>query len=192
MIKRETYMSRIRPFIGNELVKVLTGIQGAGKSVMLNFIQDELAENGVDRGQFISINFENMSNAYLCTATDLYDDIIRRAKEIGGKVYLFLDEIQEVDSWEKCINSFRMELDCDIYITGSNAKLLSEKLSTYLADQYVEFEIYPLSFGEFRELYQKIKPEMSESDCFEMYLLTGGMPDLNNLPNHLKRYCKAK
>ena len=98
MIKRETYMSRIRPFIGNELIKVLTGIRRSGKSVMLNLIQDELVENGVNRGQFITLNFENMSNAHLCTSTALHDEIIRRANEIDGKVYLFFDEIQEVTS----------------------------------------------------------------------------------------------
>src|SRR5699024_10687567 len=98
MIKRENYMRRYRPFIGNELIKVLTGIRRSGKSVMLTLIQDELAESGVDRRQFISLNFENMSNAHLCNAIALHDEIIRRAKELGGKVYLFFDEIQEVES----------------------------------------------------------------------------------------------
>ena len=108
MIKREIYMSRIRPFIGNELIKVLTGIRRSGKSVMLNLIQEELAQNGVQPEQFISLNFENMSNAHLCTAVALHDEILRRTKEISGKVYLFFDEIQEVADWEKCINSFRV------------------------------------------------------------------------------------
>jgi len=98
MIKRETYLSRIRPFIGNELIKVLTGIRRSGKSVMLSLIQDELVESGVNRGQFIFLNFENMSNVHLFTSTALHDEIIRRANEIDGKVYLFFDEIQEVTS----------------------------------------------------------------------------------------------
>lgn len=100
MIKREIYMSRIRPFIGNELIKVLTGIRRSGKSVMLSLIQEELAQNGVQPEQFISLNFENMSNAHLCTAVALHDEILRRTKEISGKVYLFFDEIQEVADWE--------------------------------------------------------------------------------------------
>ncbi|MCD7867861.1 MAG: AAA family ATPase, partial [Clostridiales bacterium] len=153
MIKRETYMSRIRPFIGSELVKVLTGIRRSGKSVMLDLIQEELAENGVDCRQFIALNFENMSNAPLCTAAALHEEILHRAAKMSGKIYLFFDEIQEVRDWEKCINSFRVELDCDIYITGSNAKLLSGELATYLAGRYVEFVIYPFSFSEFIELY---------------------------------------
>ena len=133
LIKRELYMRRIRPFMGNELVKVLTGIRRSGKSVMLDLIKEELLAFGVDGSQFISLNFENMSNAHLCTAQALHDEILRRASAIQGKVYLFFDEIQEVDAWEKCINSFRVELDCDIYITSSNAKLLSGELATYLA-----------------------------------------------------------
>lgn len=133
MIKRELYMRRIRPFMGNELVKVLTGIRRSGKSVMLDLIKEELLAFGVDGSQFISLNFENMSNAHLCTAQALHDEILRRASAIQGKVYLFFDEIQEVDAWEKCINSFRVELDCDIYITSSNAKLLSGELKSFLS-----------------------------------------------------------
>ena len=153
MIKRELYMSRIRPFIGTELVKVMTGIRRCGKSVMLELIKQELTESGVSPTQFVSINFEDMSYSHLQTAQALHDEITKRAKEIGGKVYLFFDEIQEVKDWEKCINSLRVSLDCDIYITGSNAKLLSGELATYLGGRYVEFVIYPFSFGEFMELY---------------------------------------
>ena len=181
MIKRELYMKRIRPFIGNELVKVLTGIRRSGKSVMLDLIKEELLASGIDGGQFISLNFENMSNAHLCTAQALHEEIIRRASEIKGKVYLFFDEIQEVDAWEKCINSFRVELDCDIYITGSNAKLLSGELATYLAGRYVEFVIYPFSFGEFMELYRTVCPDADSRQCFNQYLTMGGMPYLANL-----------
>ena len=181
MIKREMYMSRIRPFIRNDLVKVLTGIRRCGKSVMLELIQEEITASGVDRSQFISINFENLSNAGLCTAQALHDEIVRRAAQNSGKVYLFFDEIQEVQDWEKCINSFRVELDCDIYITGSNAKLLSGELATYLAGRYVEFVIYPFSFDEFIQLYHTIFPEADVRMCFTCYLTAGGMPYLANL-----------
>jgi hypothetical protein len=135
----------------------------------------------VSPSQFISINFENMSNSHLCNAASLHDEIIRKSSEIHGKVYLFFDEIQEVVSWEKCINSFRVELDCDIYITGSNAKLLSGELATYLAGRYVEFVIYPFSFSEFLELYRTVFPSTSESQGFTKYLTLGGMPYLANL-----------
>ncbi len=173
MIKRELYMSRIRPFIGSEFIKVMTGIRRCGKSVMLDLIKEELLAFGVDGSQFISLNFENMSNAHLCTAQALHDEILRRASAIQGKVYLFFDEIQEVDAWEKCINSLRVSLDCDIYITGSNAKLLSSELSTYLGGRYVEFIIYPFSFAEFLELYRPIAPDEPIQKCFQKYLLSG-------------------
>ena len=148
---------------------------------MLNLIQDELIQNGVDPRQFISLNFENMANSHLCSAKALHEEILKRASRIEGCVYLFFDEIQEVDAWEKCINSFRVELDCDIYITGSNARLLSGELATYLAGRYVEFVIYPFSFGEFIELYRTVNPGADVRHCFEKYLTAGGMPYLSNL-----------
>lgn len=181
MIKRESYMERIRPFMGNELIKVVTGIRRSGKSVMLELIQEELMENGVEKENMISINFENMANAGFCTAKSLHDEILRRINKTEGKIYLFFDEIQEVEEWEKCINSFRVEIDCDIYITGSNAKLLSGELATYLAGRYVEFIIYPFSFKEFIDLYHTIEPGSDERECFRKYLFAGGMPYLSNL-----------
>ncbi len=181
MINRELYMSRIRPFIGNDLIKVLTGIRRSGKSVMLDLIKQELVDSGVNDNQFISINFENMSNAHLCFAEALHQEISQRISEITGKAYLFFDEIQEVIHWEKCINSFRVEFNCDIYITGSNARLLSGELATYLAGRYVEFVIYPFSFGEFSELYHSLFPDSDLRAMFTQYLTSGGMPYLSNL-----------
>lgn len=119
-----------------------------------------------------------MSFARLCNAQALHDEIISQTQALTGKIYLFFDEIQEVKDWEKCINSLRIELNCDIYITGSNAKLLSGELATYLAGRYVEFVIYPFSFSEFIELYNTIQPNTSEADCFKKYLHFGGMPYL--------------
>lgn len=181
MIKREMYMSRIRPFINTDLVKVMTGIRRCGKSVMLELIKEELLQSGVNKSQFISINFEDMSYAHLQTAKALNDDIIERSNKIEGKVYLFFDEIQEVKDWEKCINSLRVSLDCDIYITGSNAKLLSGELATYLGGRYVEFVIYPFSFAEFVELYREIYPDEPINMIFQKYVVFGGMPYLSNI-----------
>ena len=187
MIKREEYMGRIRPFINNELIKVLTGIRRSGKSVMLELIQSELMEQGVSDSQFIKYNFEDMRNAHLCTATALHKEVTKQVASIKdtvgvqSKVYFFFDEIQEVVGWEKCINSFRVEFACDIYITGSNAKLLSGELATYLAGRYVEFVIYPFSFGEFLELYDSVHPESTKQETFIEYLTHGGMPYLRNL-----------
>lgn len=174
-------MSRIRPFIGNELIKVLTGLRRSGKSVMLDLVKEELTAQGVSPDQFISYNFEDMKNAQLCNAEALHEEISQRVSDMKGKVYLFFDEIQEVASWEKCVNSFRVEFDCDIYITGSNAKLLSGDLATYLAGRYVEFVIYPFSFSEFSEMYEEVFPNTSKNELFSKFLLLGGMPYLGNL-----------
>lgn len=159
----------------------MTGIRRCGKSVMLELIKQELVESGINPSQFISINFEDMRYDHLHTAKVLHEEITRRASQIEGRAYLFFDEIQEVTDWEKCINSFRVGLNCDIYITGSNAKLLSGELATYLGGRYVEFIIYPFSFAEFLELYRPIAPEASIQNCFQKYLVSGGMPYLANI-----------
>jgi len=181
MITRELYMSKIRPFIGKDIIKVMTGIRRSGKSVMLELIKREIESMGVDKANFLSYNFENMSLSHLRTAEALHNEIMQIKEKIDGKVYMFFDEIQEVEGWERCINSFRVEFDCDIYITGSNAKLLSGELATYLGGRYVEFVIYPFSYGEFCEIYSKCVSDCSSAEMFRRYLLCGGMPYLSNL-----------
>ena len=181
MIKRETYMNRIRPFMGKDIVKVMTGIRRAGKSVMLALIRQELSESGIKSDNLITFNFEDLRNVRLLEGSVLHEEILERTRSLQGKVYLFFDEIQEVKNWEKCINSLRVALDCDIYITGSNAKLLSGELATYLGGRYVEFVIYPFSFTEFSELYRTIDKNTSPEQCFKKYLLAGGMPYLANI-----------
>lgn len=181
MIQREMYMSRIRPFIGTDLVKVMTGLRRCGKSVMLELVKQELVASGVSPDQFISINFEDMKYNGLKNAESLYAEIVRRAAAVPKKAYLFFDEIQEVEGWERCVNSFRVAFDCDIYVTGSNARLLSGELATLLGGRYVEFMIYPFSFDEFQTLYRTVSPDESCSACFQKYLLAGGMPYLANI-----------
>ena len=171
MILRPDYISRIKPFIGLEPVKVLTGLRRSGKSVMLKLIQDEIRHEGVPETNIISFNFESMNTPR--------DEIAKRISSLHGKIFLFFDEIQEVQDWEKCINSLRVEYDCDIYITGSNAKLLSGELATYLAGRYVEFVIYPFSFREFLNMPSQ-KAE-AISSAFRKYLQLGGMPFLSNI-----------
>ena len=183
MTKRELYIEKIKPFIDKDIIKVLTGIRRSGKSVMLKLIMEELKQNGIDEKQFININFENLINRELTTADKLHKYILKRASEIKNKCYIFLDEIQEVKDWEKCINSLRVneEYDFDIYITGSNAKLLSGELSTYLAGRYVEFVIYPFSFKEFLDTLKPIQSNVSTKEAFQKYIKFGGMPFLHNL-----------
>ena len=182
MIKREIYIDRIKPFINKDIIKVLTGIRRSGKSFMLKLIMEELEKNGIDKEKFININFENLKYKNLCTAESLNNFILSKAKK-NERYYLFLDEIQEVNEWEKCINSLRSdeEYDFDIYITGSNAKLLSGELSTYLAGRYVEFIIYPFSFREFIETVKYLNEDINIQELFKKYILFGGMPFLHNL-----------
>ncbi len=160
---------------------MLPGIRRSEKSVMLELIKEELVSSGVDLKQFISINCEDMRYVNLHTTNALHEEILKHTETINEKVYLFFDEIQEVTDWEKCINSLRVILDCDIYITGSNARLLSGELATYLGGRYVEFVIYPFSYSEFLELYATVCPGLSEQQTFQKYLLVGGMPYLSNL-----------
>lgn len=173
-------MKRIRPFINTELIKVFTGIRRSGKSVMLELVKNELKKSGVSDKNFLCINFEQFSNSELLDAKVLHKRIVEFQKSADGKIYLFFDEIQEVDGWEKCINSCRVDFDCDIYITGSNAKLLSGELATYLAGRYVEFVIYPFSFAEFLEMNRQKNSQIDKSACFTAFLKTGGMPFLAN------------
>ena len=183
MTKRELYIEKIKPFINKDIIKVITGIRRSGKSVMLKLIMEELKQNKIDEKQFININFENLINIELTKADKLHEYILKKASEIKKKCYIFLDEIQEVKDWEKCINSLRVneEYDFDIYITGSNAKLLSGELSTYLAGRYVEFVIYPFSFKEFLETLKSIQQDVSTREAFQKYVKFGGMPFLYNL-----------
>ena len=109
MIERKIYFEKIKPFIDKDIIKVLTGIRRSGKSVMLKLIMKELKKNGIDENQFIYINFENLRNRHLCYADTLNEYILEKAENIQEKFYLFLDEIQEVKEWEKCINSLRTE-----------------------------------------------------------------------------------
>lgn len=181
LVEREMYMSRIRPFIGKDVIKVMTGMRRCGKSVMLELVKRELVREGVSEANFFSYNFEDLTISNLCEAPALHNDVCKRVQGAIGKVYLFFDEIQEVSEWEKAINSLRVRLDCDIYITGSNARLLSSELSTYLAGRYVEFVIYPFSFGEFLPLYRQSFPEASIKECFNAFISFGGMPFLSEL-----------
>lgn len=181
MIQRESYMRRIRPFIGTDLVKVMTGMRRSGKSVMMELIREELVRQGVPSARIFSFNFEDMRLASLLTAEALHEEIRRRTAGLTGKVYFFFDEIQEVEHWERCVNSLRVEMNCDVYITGSNARLLSGELATYLGGRYVEFVIYPFSFAEFMEAYRQIFPDATETVCFRAYIRLGGMPYLSHL-----------
>ena len=178
MIKREAYMTQIRPFMDQDIVKVLTGIRRCGKSVMLQLIREELLARGIRKEQIELINFESRAAAYVQDVDASYAHIKQLADTGPGKLYLLLDEIQELDGWETMINSCMIDFDVDIYITGSNAKMLSGELATYLAGRYVGFTIYPFSFQEVLQALGDVPPQ----EAFRLYLQRGGMPFLYQFP----------
>ncbi|BBM55226.1 ATPase [Leptotrichia wadei] len=183
MLKRDEYIKQIVPFIDKDVIKVLTGIRRSGKSVMLKLLMEELKNRGINENQFIYINFENLKYRNLKNYERLYDFILNKVDDKYKSYYIFLDEIQEVEEWERCVNSLRVDEDFnfDIYITGSNAKLLSGELSTYLSGRYIEFVVYPFSFKEFFEIMKEKNKEIDLKEAFQKYVKFGGMPFLHNL-----------
>lgn len=177
MIKREIYLNKIIPFIDIDLIKVITGIRRCGKTVLLSQIQEFLLENkNIKEENIIAINFESARYDHLKENNKLYDYIIEKVSRLDNKVYIFIDEIQEVENWQRIINSFRVDFDCDIYITGSNSKLLSGELATYLAGRYIQIPVYPFSFKELKKLFVEQNKFTTNEQLFSDYLNYGGFP----------------
>ena len=172
IFKRELYLSRIRPFIDNEQVKVLTGIRRCGKTMVLHMIRDELISLGRDQDNILFEDMESNVGRNYRDGGDLYDKVLSWSREHEGRTYLLLDEIQSLEGWEMCIRSLKTDLDIDIYLTGSSSKMLSGELATHLAGRYVEFRIHPFSFREVCDIHQ----DVSKSILFGKYLVHGGMP----------------
>lgn len=183
MIKREQYLKQIRDFMDKPVVKVLTGMRRSGKSALLELTRDELIYRGISISNIIYINFESLRYESLREFHALYQEICRRAECTSGRLYILLDEIQEVENWEQAINSFRVDLDCDIYITGSNARLLSGELATLLAGRYVEIHVYPLNFTEYLEFAAQNPDEsqLPENIHFSNYIRYGGLPGIHQM-----------
>ena len=181
MIKRELYMSKIRDFVDKPLIKVITGIRRSGKSMLLMMVRDEILERGISKENIININFESLQYIHLKDYLTLYNEIKLKADKTKGKLYILLDEIQDVDGWEKAVNSFRVDFDCDIYVTGSNAKLLASELATHIAGRYIEIRIYPLSFAEYIEFTKTNNEEqnLTREQHFTNYIRFGGLPGIH-------------
>lgn len=178
MIQREVYLKRIRPFIDTPVVKVLTGMRRCGKTVLLELIKVDLRSRGVDSSRLLSINFESSLEPYSRSREACYAHIRESAGRAGGRLYLFLDEVQELEGWEKLVNSCLVDFDIDIFLTGSNARMLSGELATYLGGRYVEIKVYPFSFREAYESQRGGQVSLSKGDAFLRYLVLGGMPFL--------------
>lgn len=178
MIKRTEYLSKIEPFIDKDVVKVLVGMRRSGKSTLLESIRDRLFEKGVPCENTLTMNFESMRwEEAALSARSFYDTVLDLVKDVRGRVYLFFDEIQNVPDWEKAINSLRTDIDCDIYLTGSNSKLLSGELSTLISGRYVSFEVFPFSLAEF----MAASGIDDAQRAYDIYRIYGGLPFLSHI-----------
>ena len=186
MIQRTKYLEKILPFIDQPLIKVIIGVRRSGKTVLLSQIREHIAQSGVPENQLVNLNFESFANRHLLNAEKLYAYIVEKSKTVQGKrIYLFFDEIQEVADWQKVINSLAVDLDCDIYLTGSNSNMLSGELATYIAGRYVHFTVYPFTFSEVKQYHaeENVFPKgfpagfpKSDEMLFDDYLQYGGLP----------------
>lgn len=181
MIKREEYLKKIRGFYHKDLIKVIIGIRRCGKSVLLTQIMDELREDGIPDSQIIYINFEDYDYSFIRTGMDLHE-YVKEKITTEQKYYLFFDEIQVVPEFERVINSLRMKYNTSIFITGSNGKLLSGELATFLSGRYVSFSVYPFSFREVCELKEVSGKDVSE-EMLHDYMIWGGLPQRFLLEN---------
>lgn len=176
LINRPQYLNQLIQNKDVDLVKIVTGIRRCGKSSLLDLFHKYLTENGVPDAHIIHMNMESLRYRDLTNYLFFYDYVSKRISP-DGKTYLIFDELQAVEHWEKAIESFRLDFDVDIYITGSNAYLLSTEFSTLLSGRYVEIRMLPLSFREFLDFYE-FAPDVSMEEKFQKYLQFGGMPIL--------------
>ena len=180
MVIREKYLKRMIDAKDTEFIKVITGVRRSGKSTLLLMFKDYLVHHHVKEENIIYINFESAMYDDIKNYKDLYQYIQKRIKD--SKVYLLLDEVQNVEAWEKAINSFKVDFDIDIYIIGSNAYLLSSELSTLLSGRYIEIKVYPLSFKEYLVFNQYDNQNIE--DKFYEYLRYGGLPAITLIKNN--------
>ena len=181
MLARPLYMDKIKPYIDTPFVKILTGIRRSGKSTILKMLMAELGKMGVPEENIVSCRFDSMEYADM-TAKEMYLELKGRLAKTG-KTYLFLDEMQEIEGWERVVNSLLADFEVDLYVTGSNSRMMSSEISTYLTGRYVSFRVYTLSFGEFlafRREFQDLRDARTE---FADYVRLGGFP-----ATHLQAY----
>ncbi len=181
MISRPVYLELLKKLINKPQIKIITGIRRSGKSTVLRLLQKVLLQSGVKESQIVSMNYESFSLSDYTTAEKFYVFVAERIRK-DQKMYLLLDEIQEVEGWEKAVNSFMVDFDVDIYLTGSNSHLLSSELATFLAGRYVEVPVYTLSYREFLDFRSFYFPSWDSADkSFISYLRMGGFPVIHTV-----------
>jgi len=176
MIIREAYINQIVPLIDKNLIKVLTGVRRSGKTVLLSQIQDYLLKNGRSKSQIINISLESKKNKKFKDGDVLYEYLISACEKLNAKAYIFLDEIQVVSGWEEVVSSLLVDIDCDVYITGSNSKLLSGELATLIAGRYIQIHVYPFTLSEAKQMLEQNGKFKSDEVLFQDYLKYGGLP----------------
>ena len=184
IIKREDYIDKIQPFVNKHIIKVLIGARRSGKSTILKQIMDSLMDDGIPKENILWMNFELSDYFEIDSIEKLEEHISDKTENVEGSIYLFFDEIQVIPQWEKLINSYFAKERYDIYITGSNSKLLSGEFATYLSGRYVKLNIYPFSFREYLE-YHEITDDFKTH--FNRYLQDGGMPSTLDYQGDNKR-----
>lgn len=186
MIKRKFYLEKIVKLIDTEDIKVITGVRRCGKTVLLKQIIDELENRGIASENIIYMSFESSKYKNIKNDNDLDEFIFSKTNNLNGKIYLLFDEIQKVKNWEVSLNSYRVDLECDIYITGSNSQLLSGELATLISGRYISINMLPFSFKELIQYYDEMHENIDEIKLFEQYLSYGGFPGLLNYENEEK------
>ncbi len=181
MISRPLYIEEIKNFINKPQIKIITGIRRSGKATVLSLLKQELLNMGIEQHRIIQMNFESFSYSELLDARSFYVHIKEKIQQ-SQRYYLLLDEIQEVENWEKAVNSILVDFDVDIYLTGSNSHLLSSELATFLAGRYVEIPIYTISYKEFLDFRQHYFSNADKlNNPFVHYLRMGGFPVIHTL-----------
>lgn len=177
MIFRARYIEILRNFIDKPLIKVVTGIRRSGKSTVLNLLKEELLQRGVKEQQIIAVNFESFAFSELTDNQKLYA-YVQEKIQLTDRYYLILDEIQEVQAWEKAVNAFLVDFNVDVYLTGSNSHLLSSELATHVAGRYVQIPVYTLSYAEYLDFTKHYAPQklIDKANSFQDYLIKGGFP----------------
>lgn len=186
MIKRKFYLEKIVKLIDTEDIKVITGVRRCGKTVLLKQIIDELENRGIASENIIYMSFESSKYKNIRNDDDLDEFIFSKTNNLNGKIYLLFDEIQKVKNWEVSLNSYRVDLECDIYISGSNSQLLSGELSTLISGRYISINMLPFSFKELIQYHDEMHENIDEIKLFEQYLSYGGFPGLLNYENEEK------
>lgn len=178
MIDRPLYTEKIISYADTPFVKILTGVRRCGKSTILKMLVEEMKKRGIEEARILYYNFDSLEYEDIKTAKALFTEIKQRLA-VTGKTYLFLDEIQEVESWEKVVNSLMSDYNVDIYVTGSNSRMMSSEISTYLTGRYVSFRIYPLSFAEYLTFRKTFTETADTHTELVSYLRFGGFPAVN-------------